>query len=158
MQTSSRMFLAKKLPFLEDKLVTHSIRYYLYRSENIVLRVQSENNTFQLERKEDKSNLVRNKDRVEITKEEFDLLKTLAKDSIIRDNYVISEHPQVKLHVYHGRFEGLNRIEAKFTSLEKANEFIPYNWFDKEITNSPLGRDNMLLELSQEEFKKLLVE
>jgi hypothetical protein len=40
-----------------------------------------------------------------ITKEEFAVLKTYCHESIIRDSYLVAKEPSVSIKIYHGRFE-----------------------------------------------------
>jgi hypothetical protein len=48
--------------------------------------------------------------------------------------------------------------KVKFSSEGDAKSFEPLDWFGREITNSPLGKDRALINLSEEEFDELCVE
>jgi len=84
------------------------------------------------------------------------LLKARASDAIIRDKYVISEMPNIAIQIYHGKFEGLIRVEVEFDSEKEANEFVPLGWMGKEMTNLPIARDGKLLDLTSEKFEENL--
>ena len=152
----TRKFLAKKLPDLSGKEKQTYQRYYLYNQNSIIIRIQKVNNSYEIERKANESDLVRDGAKIEITRDEFDQLKGLAKSSIERDSYEIQENPRIVLRIYHGEFEGLARIEVNFESEAEADSFSPQDWFGREITGTPLAQDGYLLNLSKEEFLKLL--
>jgi CYTH domain-containing protein len=152
----TRKFLPNELPDLSGKAKDVYERFYLYNQNSIVIRIQKINDRYELERRANESELVRAGDNIEITKAEFDQLKSFAKESIQRDSYNIQESPKIVLRIYHGDYEGLARIEVNFESETDASSFIPLNWFGKEITGTPLAQDGYLLKLSKEEFTKLL--
>lgn len=152
----TRKFLVKTLPDLSDKSKDVYQRYYLYNDNSIVIRVQSINEDYELERKVNESDLVREGETVKITKDEFEVLKQYAKQSIQRDSYTIQDNPRIVLRVYHGEYEGLTRAEVNFDSEDEANSFEPLDWFDREITGSLLSQDGYLLQLSKDEFQELI--
>lgn len=156
MQSITRRFLVNKIPNLKGIECVPQNRFCLYRKNGIVIRVQTSGNVFELERKVDTSTYVREGEKISITKEEFSVLSELAPDSVIRDNYIIKKMPLVVLRIYHGRFEGLVRAEIKFKSIDEAKRFVPFQWLGKEITNTPLAKDETLLGLTDIEFQKLL--
>ncbi len=157
MKTITRKFLVKQIPDLTGRKHWIQHRFYLYRKNGVVIRVQSKNDEYELERKASESDLVRKSEKITITKEEFDAISTLVTDTIVRDSYLISETPHVVLRMYHGRFEGLVRVEIEFPSVAEANQFTPLVWMGKEITTTPLAKDETLLELTDENFQMLLL-
>ncbi|OGK54285.1 hypothetical protein A3B56_01665 [Candidatus Roizmanbacteria bacterium RIFCSPLOWO2_01_FULL_45_11] len=157
MQTITRKFLVKDIPDLSHQKAIQNNRFYLFISEGLVIRVQNNGDTYEIERKVDISELIREKHKIEISKEEFEALSNLTNKNISRDSYLISEKPRVTLKIYHNNFEGLVRAEVSFDSIEEAQNFKPLDWFNKEITNSPLAKDETLSNLSIEEFRKLLI-
>jgi len=156
MQTITRKFLVKHVPDITGKNHWVLHRFYIYRKNGIVIRVQSNGDMFELERKSGTSDLIRNSEKIVITKEEFESIGKIAQDFITRDSYLISDDFHIVLHVYHGRFEGLVRVEVEFQSIEQAKKFIPFQWMGNEITSSPLAKDEMLLDLTDDKFRKLL--
>lgn len=151
-----RKFLVNELPDLMSKEKVSYERYFLFSDNGVELRVQRKENKFELERKVKISDVERTREKIEISEAEFDLLKSLANISIIRDSYKISDAPDISIKVYHGKYEGLVRAEVEFDSIEELEKFEAPEWFGKEITHSPLVRDAELLRLSAEEFKALL--
>lgn len=130
-------------------------RHYLYRKNGVVIRMQTNGDAFELERKSNVSPLVRDSEKISITKEEFDALTKIASGIIIRDTYELHT-PPVNIRIYHGVFKGLVRAEVSFASLSKAEAFIPYPWLSREITRTPLAQDETLLTLSKEQFQAFL--
>ena len=59
---------------------------------------------------------------------------------------------RVSIKKYYGDYEGLIRIEVKLNNESEVLNYIPLNWFGKEITDSPLAFDSYLIKLSKEEF------
>ncbi|HCS78212.1 TPA: hypothetical protein DIV55_00545 [Patescibacteria group bacterium] len=156
MQTITRKFLVKQVPNLTGKKRWVQNRFYLYRKNGVVIRVQSSGDIFELERKVNKTTLIRESEKITITKDEFEALSKTSSDSINRDNYLISETPHVALRIYHMRFEGLVRAEVEFQSVEEANLFSPLEWMGEEITNTALATDETLLDLTAQDFQVLL--
>lgn len=148
--------MVKDLPDLSNIKKDIYDRYYLYNKNSIVIRVQKINEDFELERKVNESDLVRDGTTIKITKDEFDVLKLYSQQHIQRESYQLQENPRIVLRVYHGEYEGLIRAEVNFSSEDDANSFESLDWFDREITGNPLAQDGYLLQLSKEEFQKLL--
>ncbi len=151
-----RKFLVKKLPDLAGIEKVAYERYYLFNEEGIELRIQRKGDRFELERKVFISNQERTRQKIEISQVEFELLKPLAGQAIIRDGYPLSDNPNISIKIYHGHYEGLIRAEVECATLKELQQFQPPDWFGPEITDSPLARDAELLTVSTEEFKNLL--
>ena len=156
MEEIERKFLVKEVPDLTGKQPIRYERYYLENSDKKERRIQRKGDKFELEELIEDSNLTRQKTKKQITEQEFKGLKKSASNAVIRDSSLISESPQMTLKVYHDKYDGLIRAEVEFSSEEEAKSFEVPNWFGKEITNSPLGRDSRLLKLSEEEFQSLI--
>jgi CYTH domain-containing protein len=156
MQTITRKFLVKKLPDLSKLNKISSSRFYLYISEDTVIRIQNTSGKYELERKFDKSDLVREEQKIEIEQREFEYLSKLSEKHTSRDSYFIMDKSNIILRIYHEDYEGLVRAEASFLSVKEAEMFVPLGWFDKEITNSQLAKERTLLSLSKKDFQKLL--
>ena len=156
MQKIVRKFLIKTLPNLFQLPVIHYKRYFLSKDINKQIRIQQKGNKYELEEITDNLNLVRSSFKKDISKTEFDNLRSTAVGYINRDSYLISNQPTITIKVYHDKFEGLARAEVDFESEKEANNFTPPTWFGLEITNSPLVQDIKLLDLKAEDFKKLI--
>lgn len=151
-----RKFLLPKLPDVSKITAVPYERYFLERSIDVEIRIQRKGNVFTYQRKVEKPGIgrERSEDR-EISEEEFNRLKRTASKAILRTRYDLS--PLTAIQVYHGEYEGLIRYEVEFTTPEEAQAFQAEPWMGKEITNSPLGRDGKLLDLSPKEFAAELV-
>lgn len=152
-----RKFLVKSLPDFGDQKSVWYERYYLERGNGVEKRIQKKGDKYEFEELNEISELTRNKVKKEITEAEFVRLKADAKESIIRESYLLADSiPEISVKIYHDKFEGLIRAEIEFDSEEEAINFKQPSWFGVEITNTPLGRDSRLLDLTTEEFSKLL--
>ncbi|MDP3794966.1 MAG: hypothetical protein Q8R13_03495 [bacterium] len=152
-----RKFFVKKMPNLSGLSSIWEERYYLYANNGIELRMQKRSSEkYELERMSEYSNLSRIQEKIGITKEEFKVLKQFARGPIIRESYLLGEKPQITLKVYHGRFEGLVRVEVEFSSIEEAQQFRIPDWCGEEMTHMSLAKDAMLLDLRAEEFRRLI--
>ena len=105
MKSITRKFLVKQLPDLTGKEHWIQSRFYLYRNNGIVIRIQSKGDMFEFERKFNKTPLIRESEKIAITKEEFEAISMLVRDVVVRDNYLISVAPHVVLRRYYGKFE-----------------------------------------------------
>lgn len=148
--------MIKISPDLPGKQKLDQKRYYLYKNRGIIIRTQTDGLKYELERKITTSTLESDSQKIKITKSEFEELSKKAPFFIYRENILIQNKPQIILRIYHNKFEGLKRVEVKFNSIQEAERFIPLDWFGKEITNSPLGRDETLLSLNPKRFKDLI--
>lgn len=155
-QEIERKFLVKEIPNLTGIKPVHYERYFLQRGSTVEERIQKKDNTFEYEKKVTISPIESHKEKRIISEEEYNNLKQRSSDAIIRESYILATNPEVSLKIYEGRFKGLMRVEVEFKSVEEANSFIPQDWMGEEITNSPLGRDGKLLDLTDQEFQELL--
>lgn len=153
-----RKFLIKTMPDLSNFESVIYERYYIYRDEKIEMRVQKKGDKFEIERKEMVNELNAIKTKMEISAPEFEKLKKLSTEAILREGFFISSSPDVSIKIYHGKHEGLKKIEVEFGSEEEAKAFQIPSWYGKEITDSILSRDSKLLDLKEEEIKKFLEE
>lgn len=124
-------------------------RYYI----NNNLRIQKKNEVLEKEELDDNNEVIL---KVEISLEEFNSLKDKAYKKIIRDSYLYLDDDAISIKSYYDDYEGLNRVEVKFSSEDEMNSFIPYSWMEEEITNTPLAFDKDLSKLSKEEFLSIL--
>lgn len=155
-QEIERKFLVKEIPSLTGIKPVHYERYFLQRGSTVEERIQKKDNTFEYEKKVTISPIESHKEKKVISEEEYSNLKQTSSDAIIRNSFVLNTNPEVSLKIYEARFKGLVRAEVEFKSVEEAKSFTPFDWMGKEITNSPLGRDSKLLDLTDQEFQELL--
>lgn len=156
MQTVTRKFLAKQLPDLTGFVCQSEHRFYLYRKNGAVIRIQSRGEIFELEKKITKTAFIRESEKIALTKDEFESIQKLTKEEIQRDSYIISQTPEILVRIYHDVFEGLVRVEVSFSSIEEAQGYMPYDWMGREISDTPLGFDETLLNITTQEFHDLL--
>ncbi len=156
-QEIERKFLATTLPPLAGLTPLRDERGYLIRIPGVVLRFQRRGTRYELERMVDSGALSRRQQKWEISAPEYDSLARIAPASIVRDSYLLqARDPQITLKLYSGRHSGLARIEVEFSSVAAARAFNPPHWYGPEITDSPLGSDGRLLDLTAEQFATLL--
>ncbi len=154
-----RKWFVAALPDLSQLRPWHDERYYLYSDEHRSIRFQKRETFFEIERMESVSSLSRKQEKLLITEAEFEALKKIAKGPLDRNSYLLQNEPQLTLKLYHGPFHGLIRAEVEFTSEEQAKAFISLPWFAHEIDpQCPLGRDSVLVNLTDTEFNALLLE
>lgn len=151
-----RKFLINKIPDLEGLKLLPYERHFLFRGNKVEIRIQKKGEKYEFERKKKEGSLIADKQKFEITKEEFDKLRKLSKGTIIRDSYELRDDPKTTIKIYHDKFEGLKRVEVEFDSEEEAMNFKPYDWFGEEVTESPLGNDSKLLSLTDQEIKEFI--
>ena len=151
-----RKWLVKKIPKLSNLKYFRQERYFIFIKKDIELRVQKNGRKYELERKSKVNNLTWDSIRLIITKDEFDFFKSKSFKSIVRDVYHIESVYNTSLKIYHCDFEGLVRVEVEFLNVDEAKNYIPLKWFGKEITNSDLGHDKKLINLTEKAFLKLL--
>jgi CYTH domain-containing protein len=150
-----RKFFPKTLPDLSGVAPVAYERYFLERGNGVEVRIQRKGTKFTYQRKTEVAGVGRSRDEDrEISAEEFERLKVGASAAIVRTRYDLP--PLVALQVYGGAHEGLVRYEVEFPSTEAAAAFVPEPWMGEEITESPLGRDALLLDLTPEEFRRQL--
>ena len=152
-----RKFLVKDLPDISGIQPIVYERYYLKSEGDTVVRIQKKNNKYEYETKKTISDLEHEKNKHAIAESEFEDLK-VGNDAneIIRESYELSLNPNVSIKIYHGRFEGLMRVEVEFSTKEEAEKYVPPSWMGEEITTTSLGADAWLLHLSQDEFERLM--
>ena len=76
-----------------------------------------------------------------VSEEEFNNLKKEAYKKIIRDSYLYLDDDRISIKRYYDDYEGLNRVEVKFSSEDELNSFVPLSWMEEDITNTPLAFD-----------------
>ncbi len=136
-------------------------RFYLYCKDDNEIRITRRDikpeASFTLDRMEllqDETQefTVRRKERIIISKDEFETIvsKLPNQEPVLRLHYKLND--QIEIKVYQGRHEGLIRAEVEFESVEISTSYKPSFSFRSEITNTKLGRDVRLAQLSDEEF------
>lgn len=149
-----RKFLIKKMPDLSNLKSVFYERYYVYCSNDIEMRVQKKSDKYEIERKEIINGLKAIKTKLKISKMEFEELRKHGAGVILRESYSIDSNPDVSIKLYHGKYEGLKKVEVEFSTEEEARKFKIPDWYGEEITESVISRDSKLASLSKDELKK----
>ncbi len=159
MQEIERKFIIKNLKNIDELDFVYSERYFLFNEDGIEIRITQKENKYIFERKEKISDLTRNWLKFEISEREFNELKKISSQRIIRKNYYIDKNTSIK--VYEWDFIWLIRLEKEFENEIDAQKFDPseYSKFGdiwNEITVSQLGKDSQLVKLTKKIFIELL--
>ncbi|MBP9818242.1 hypothetical protein KBC75_05880 [Candidatus Shapirobacteria bacterium] len=150
-----RKFLVNIMPDLSGIPMEEQDRYFLELGEK-EKRITRINNRYIYEEKTKGNGLTAEKIVREISKDEFEKFKLTATNSLERKSYVLSKSPEVLIKVYSGVFDGLVRAEFEFENEDEAKKFVSPDWVGKEITETEIGRDGRLIQLSREEFLEIL--
>lgn len=153
MKEIERKWILSSLPDIGSQSSVPYERHFLFIGEGVEVRIQRKTDKFEFERKVESNDLTRVGEKFEITEAEFNHFKQYAVGSIERESYIVKG---VSVKVYKGKHSGLIRAEVEFNSEEDAERFKPLDWFGEEITDSPLGKDKKLSQLSSEEFNQLM--
>lgn len=146
-----RKFLVKETSILREAKSKRCKRYILYRDSNCEVRVQEIDGVYEFERKTYISPLERAGIKIGISKGEFEWFAKSCLGVVDRDEFSLGNGLSVK--IYGGKYTGLARVEVEFDSLDSLKKFVPPEWVGAEITDSPLGQDGALIQMSEKEFK-----
>lgn len=113
----TRRFIVKNL---NDVVLSEPIRYERYYI-NDKLRIQKKNGNYEKEILNDENVVL---EKSTITKQEFLKLKKDAYSEIIRGSYLYLDDERVSIKKYYGKYEGLNRVEIEFASMEEKNSYV----------------------------------
>ena len=150
-----RKFLVKTMPDLTGLKVEDQERYFLELGD-VEKRITRIDDKYIYEEKEAGNGASAKKITGIITKDEFGRLKELSIKSLNRKSYVLSKNPEISIKIYEGEYEGLIRAEFEFNSEIEARNFVPPEWIGREITDTKLGRDGKLVNLSRNDYLNIL--
>lgn len=128
--------------------VNTPIRYERYYITNN-LRIQNKNGILEKELLNDENVLI---NKIIIDLNEFNMFKEQSYSKIIRESYLYLDDNRVSIKKYFDNYEGLYRVEVKFSSKEEMDNYQKENWMGNDITNSLLAFDKDLSKLDREEF------
>lgn len=128
--------------------VNNPIRYERYYITNN-LRIQNKNGILEKELLNDENVLI---NKIIIDLNEFNMFKEQSYSKIIRESYLYLDDNRVSIKKYFDNYEGLYRVEVKFSSKEEMDNYQKENWMGNDITNSLLAFDKDLSKLDREEF------
>lgn len=142
-----RKYLIKreKIPFDFKKYPCRKIEQgYLCTAP--VVRIRRDNDSYILTYKS-KGMMVREEYNLPLTKEAYEHLKSKTDGRIIsKDRYVIplENGLNIELDFFKDELTGLILAEVEFPDVESANTFLPPDWFDEDVTLSPLYHNSFL--------------
>ena len=145
----TKRFIVKCLDKLELSPSIRYERYYINKN----LRIQKKEDKLEKEILNNQNELI---EKILISNQEFEVLKSQANQKIIRDSYLYLKDERVSIKKYLEEFSGLNRVEVKFSTKEELESYQKELWMGKEITSTPLAFDKDLCKLTQNEFLKEL--
>lgn len=128
--------------------VNNPIRYERYYIINN-LRIKNKNGILEKELLNDENVLI---NKIIIDLNEFNMFKEQSYSKIIRESYLYLDDNRVSIKKYFDNYEGLYRVEVKFSSKEEMDNYQKENWMGNDITNSLLAFDKDLSKLDREEF------
>ncbi len=148
-----RKFTVKKLP---EDLDTYSFNMIeqAYLTTRPAIRVRRENDAYYMTYKGTSggnSRLSHEEYNLPLTKEAYETLASKADGNVIRKKRVLIPYKEhtIELDIFAEPFKPLIIAEVEFDSVDEANDFMPPDWFDKDVTedgtysNSYLSRLNV---------------
>ena len=156
MKEIERKFLVKYVPIHREKLTILEIEQN-YLSINPEKRIRKIGDKYFLTEKGN-GNLVRAEKEVSITEKEFSKLISLCKfDSIKKSRYLIplGEELTAEMDVYHGQLEGLVVVEVEFENIDDAFNFVPKDWFGREVTSNKSFKNKNLIGIKYKDLQEI---
>jgi CYTH domain-containing protein len=139
-----RVFLIKKLPHDISKykpVAMDTGDFYDFNKESEVridhLTVRRKDNSYEIRKKEGNSEYKKIEHTIYITKEELDLLMSVAPQRHQKNMYLypFGDGRICEIDIYLGKLKGYARVEVEFESEEEMRNFVPPQWFSSEITD-----------------------
>jgi len=95
---------------------------------------------------------------IPLTKFEFEKLWPMVEKSLEKTRYLIPLENKLtaELDVFGGALNGLAMVEVEFESEQQMADFVPLDWFGRDITQEKFSANVYLAGKSFEEIKKLL--
>lgn len=145
-----RKFLVKDISGIDLSKYSRKqiVQDYLYKDLYTIIRkrkiIKDDNEIYKYTIKTDKKGVTVNEIEKEITKSDYDMLKTIEDyNTINKTRYIIpiENDLEIELDIFHDKFEGIIFAEVEFKDEKQANEFKVPDWFDKEITTEITNAD-----------------
>jgi CYTH domain-containing protein len=95
---------------------------------------------------------------IPLTEFEFNKLWPLANKSLEKNRYYfpLGNNLVAEINLYQGKLLGLIMVEVEFTSEEEMNNFVPPDWFGRDITQEEFAANSFLAGKSFADIKKFL--
>ena len=152
-----RKFLIADMPSLKGIRKISQERYFIQRSELFEEEMKRKGLFFSYESKFAISKKEKIRERTFVSKSEFERLKVQGTDVIRRDSYALTKKsPVVSIKKYLNNYSGLVLAEVLFDTVKEMEMFTPFEWMGVEVTDTSIGKDSRLIDLSRDEFKRIL--
>ena len=146
-----RKFLINEIPFPLDGYKRREIEQAYLCTEPVV-RIRKSDDKYYMTYKS-KGKISREEYNLPLTKEAYEHLLTKADGNILtKTRYEIPHKDNliIEFDVFHGKFEGLFLAEVEFETEEQAKEYIPPEWFGRDVSLTGEYQNSVL---SRKEFE-----
>ena len=153
-----RKFLIKKESLPQNyNEYTYNELEQAYIITNPVLRIRKKDNEYILTYK-GPGFLARQEEEFPLTKESYEKLLTKAEGiTISKTRYKIPHDDLViELDIFKKDLDGLILAEVEFPDMTAANEYVPPEWFGREVTNEGTYHNSSLSSLDKDELIAVL--
>lgn len=151
-----RKFLVEKIPNLRGISPVPQERYFIQSGGLIEEGFKKRGSVYEHELKVSVNPNEKTRERILISKEEFEKNKKRGTKSLFRDSYLISKRPLVYIKKYKGDYDGLVLAEVEFDSEDEAENFKPFSWMGAEVTNTKVGKDASLVLLTPPQYMRIV--
>lgn len=156
-----KTFLVKKLPQNLSSYKSVKIKQGYLSPSPSPLRIRQKDNYFEITKKLPlKKNDFSSAEEINIplTQFEFNQLWILVDRSLEKTRYLIPLENDLiaELNIYEGDLVGLSQVEVEFKSTEQMNQFVPPDWFGKDITQEDFAANSFLAGKKFSEIKQIL--
>lgn len=133
-----KKYLTNDLPDNLDSYKYHIIEQ-AYLTDKPVIRVRREDDDYYMTYKGSGAKdtaLAHEEYNLPLTKESYETLKSKADGNIITKKRILIPYQSytIELDIFDAPFAPLIIAEVEFPSIDEANDFIPPNWFGREVT------------------------
>jgi CYTH domain-containing protein len=142
-----RKFLINNLPFELNDYHFHLIEQ-AYLCTQPVVRIRKQDNDYYLTYKS-KGFLAREEYNLPLTEESYLHLRDKADGNIITKKRYLIPYGKftIELDIFKGKFDGMILAEVEFESEDEANDFVPPEWFGKDVTYSSKYHNSTLSQM-----------
>ncbi len=132
-----RKYLINKMPDNIDSYPCHYIEQ-AYLTREPVVRVRKQDDEYYMTYKS-KGLMVREEANLPLTREAYETLKNKAEGIVIKKKRVLIPYNchLIELDIFDEPIAPLVMAEVEFDTVEEAEDFVPPEWFAKEVTNDP---------------------
>jgi CYTH domain-containing protein len=131
-----RKFILEKFPNYEYKAKIQIIQFYICSENDKIIRVRKIGDKYNIGFKKGKG-MSRTEIEIDIDEQNFQNLSKLEmKNKIKKNRYLFElENYTAEIDVFEDNLKGLIIAEVEFKNKKLAENFVPPEWFGKEVTN-----------------------